>query len=105
MPRRVDVNKINENEMNKLETEEKTYQMKIAERNLFNINTEQQEKLANISPQQIDYELESLKSSVMTDQNIKLKIGSQVMCVINLDTESDNPIINGSCGIVIGFNN
>ena len=53
----------------------------------------------------IDYELESLKSSVMTDQNIKLKIGSQVMCVINLDTESDNPIINGSCGIVIGFNN
>ena len=54
MPRRVDVNKINENEMNKLETEEKTYQMKIAERNLFNINTEQQEKLANISPQQID---------------------------------------------------
>lgn len=105
MPRRIDVNKINENEMNKLETEEKTYQMKIAERNLFNINTEQQEKLANISPQQIDYELESLKSSVMTDENIKLKIGSQVMCVINLDTESDNPIINGSCGIVIGFNN
>ena len=105
MPRRIDVNKINDNEMKKLETEEKIYEMKNAERHLFNLNTEQQQKLINIPPQQLEYELESLKSSVMTEQKIKLKIGSQVMCIVNLDTESDNPIVNGSCGIVVGFNN
>ena len=38
MPRRAEVNKINENEMKKLETEEKLFTMQVAERHLFNIN-------------------------------------------------------------------
>jgi ATP-dependent DNA helicase PIF1 len=59
--------------------------------------------LHKIPQQQINWEIEYLKNSIMCDQEIILKIGAQVMCIINIDTESDNPIVNGSCGIIIGF--
>ena len=45
-------------------------------------------------------ELEKQKG--MYDELITLKIGSQVMCIVNLDLEQG--IVNGSQGIVIGFN-
>ena len=45
-------------------------------------------------------ELEKQKG--MYDDLITLKIGSQVMCIVNLDLEQG--IVNGSQGIVIGFN-
>jgi len=105
MPRRFDVNKINESEMKKLETEEKIYIMQVAERQLFNLTPEQLFQLSKTPQQQIDYELENIRSSIMPDEKIVLKVGAQVMCVVNLDTESETPIINGSCGVVIGFNN
>jgi ATP-dependent DNA helicase PIF1 len=103
MPRRIDVNKINESEMKKLETEEKTYVMQVAERQLFNLTSEQVFKLARTPHQQIEYELENIRASIMPEEKICLKIGAQVMCVVNLDTEIDNPIVNGSCGLVIDF--
>jgi len=105
MPRRAEVNKINENEMKKLETEEKLFTMQVAERHLFNINEEQQLKLANTSPQQIAFEIDNLKNSIMPEENIILKIGAQVMCVVNIDTESDVPMVNGTCGIIVEFKN
>lgn len=105
MPRRIDVNRVNEYEMQKLETEEKIYAMTIAERQLFNLSAEQQFQLSKASKQQIDYELDNLRNSIMPEQKLILKIGAQVMCVVNIDTESDNPIVNGTCGIVVGFNN
>ena len=105
MPRRFDVNKINETEMKKLQTEENEYIMQVAERQLFNLTPEQLFQLNRASPQQIDYELENIRASIMPDEKIILKVGAQVMCVVNLDTEIENPIINGSCGVVTGFNN
>ena len=39
----------------------------------------------------------------MADKEIILKIGSQVMCIANIDMESPTPIVNGSQGIVLEF--
>ena len=39
----------------------------------------------------------------MADKEIVLKKGAQVMCIVNLDMESPEPIVNGSQGIVIDF--
>ena len=39
----------------------------------------------------------------MAEKNLHLKIGAIVMCVANIDMESDSPIVNGSQGIVIDF--
>ena len=89
--------------MNNLNTEQKIYTMTIATIADFTITERQLGILHKIPQPQINWEIEYLKNSIMCDQEIILKIGAQVMCVINIDTESDNPIVNGSCGIIIGF--
>lgn len=50
----------------------------------------------------IELELLKQKKSIIIEDVLDLKIGSQVMCIINLDQE--NGIINGSQGKVINFN-
>jgi ATP-dependent DNA helicase PIF1 len=46
------------------------------------------------------YAVDYLKKNVQCDEIIRLKIGTQVMCIINLN----ETICNGSQGIVVGFN-
>ncbi len=48
-------------------------------------------------------DLDILKSHLLVDDILLLKIGCHVMCIVNLDTDSSIPIVNGSCGIVIDF--
>lgn len=76
--------------------------------NLFeNLSLEGEEKVFKmkyIEPpnKKVEEELIKQKKNLLVDEDIRLKIGSQVMCTINLDQE--NGIINGSQGKVIGFN-
>ena len=49
----------------------------------------------------IEHEINKQKKSLLCDESIRLKIGSQVMCIVNLD--QDNGIINGSQGKIIAF--
>lgn len=42
-------------------------------------------------------------SSLKQIEPLTLKKGSQVMCIVNLDMESEKQICNGSCGTVIDF--
>lgn len=60
------------------------------------------------SPNDIKYEIESIANNILCDNKLKLKIGAQVMCVINMNTQNDSrkglEICNGSQGIVVGFN-
>jgi ATP-dependent DNA helicase PIF1 len=39
----------------------------------------------------------------MADKEIVLKIGTQVMCIANIDMESSDQVVNGSQGMVVGF--
>lgn len=105
MPKRFDVNKVNEIELNKIKSNEITYVMTQAETKMFSLTKYQQELLAKIPPQQIEYEVEYLKSSVMAEEKITLKVGAQVMCIVNFDLENEKPIANGSCGIISEFVN
>lgn len=54
-------------------------------------------------PMDIEKEIMSLSNALLAEHTLRLKIGTQVMCVANLDQEGEYPIINGSQGIVIGF--
>jgi len=48
----------------------------------------------------------NLRSSIMADDIITLKEGTQVMCIANIDQETEGAqIVNGSQGIVTGFLN
>jgi ATP-dependent DNA helicase PIF1 len=95
-PRRHSVESINNNEMNKIETDEKKYAMK---RLVDLIPTRK-----TYSKDEVDYEYKYLESSIQCEHYVQLKIGAQVMCVVNMETSSGYALCNGSQGIVIRFN-
>ena len=39
----------------------------------------------------------------MAENSIEIKLGTHVMCIANVDLNSENQIANGSQGIVVGF--
>lgn len=59
---------------------------------------------ASQSEERVRMELDSLKNSILCDETVHLKVGAQVMCVINMEesiTSASTPICNGSQGIVV----
>lgn len=48
-----------------------------------------------------DYEF--LANNIMAEKILELKVGTHVMCIANVDLDSENQIANGSQGIVVGF--
>ena len=59
---------------------------------------------ASQSQERILSELNSLKTSILCDEVTHLRVGAQVMCVINMDeslTTAATPICNGSQGIIV----
>lgn len=44
-----------------------------------------------------------LLKNIPAEETLVLKVGCQVMCVANVDMESDSPLVNGSQGIVTAF--
>jgi len=56
-----------------------------------------------VSEQTKEFEIKFLKENVMVGEKIMLTIGTQVMCVANIDMDSSHPIANGSQGVVTGF--
>jgi len=67
------------------------------------LTSSQKKQRENIIPSTVEQEMQTIKNAILADHSIKLKVGTQVMCVANLDQEGDHPIINGSQGIVVGF--
>ena len=106
-PVRNKVDYINETMYNKLEGEERVYHLSVNTKAVAHIDTgspltqEEFEKCRELTKDQIDHEVESLAGSMMSEKTVKLKVGTLVMCVVNLDV--DRGICNGSQGIVIDF--
>lgn len=95
LPRKKDVDRVNAKELSKLNTEEMTFAMCVTK--------DPQHIPVYQNSEQEDWEIKYLQGSIMADETIVLKIGTQVMCVANIDTESSTPLVNGSQGIVVGF--
>lgn len=55
------------------------------------------------SEKEIQAELDYLAGNLICDKELKLKIGSQVMCIINIQSDGNLEICNGSQGIITGF--
>ena len=99
-PTRNQVDKINNNEMAKLTSEEFQYRT----RNHYDLPIVDKKKptMLSFSKDAIEQELERMKNSIMCDPITKLKVGTQVMCVVNTE-DYGTPLCNGSQGTVIGF--
>lgn len=96
MAKKKDVERINEYYLNKIEfgCHSFKYIVKKSEK-IVDDNNE------IVNNNQIDNEIKYLLSNSLIEEELKLKIGSQVMCISNLDIE--NGICNGSTGIIVGF--
>lgn len=100
-PKRSQVDYINSYEIDKLEGDINEYNIQYV---IDLPMTERQQLVRNsFTPEQISNELNYLQSNIPCEKHIQLKVGCQVMCVVNLNLNDEKPICNGSQGIVIGF--
>jgi len=99
LPRRRDVDAINARELQNLPPG--VTQVYLAER--VDTPNPHPEKKMRFAAQTADREFQLLLAKLMCEQRLTLKVGAQVMCIVNLDLVSDLPIVNGSQGVVVGF--
>jgi len=102
-PTKNKVEAINNNEMLALSSEEKAYKVKPVLD--LPMTKYEREKRSRYNEKDIQAELAYLQGNLLCDSEIHLKIGAQVMCVVNIDLElpSGEMLCNGSQGIVTGF--
>lgn len=90
-PLKYEVNRINEMNMSKLEGESFTFQSRICKSEDFNEKTH---------PRILQWEIKHLEKRMNAENELTMKIGSRVMCVVNLDMCGSQQIVNGSQGVV-----
>jgi ATP-dependent DNA helicase PIF1 len=62
-------------------------------------------KRQQFTDKDIEYELQNLSKNLICDQELKLKVGAHVMCIVNMTSDKGGSleICNGSQGLVTGF--
>ena len=98
-PTRNRVDYINIQEMNNLTTEEREYKVKYHAD--LEMSANEKRVRMGYSKEQIQTELMYLQSNLRCDEIVKLKIGSQVMCIVNIQLDNGDILCNGAQGIVI----
>ena len=105
LPRRKYVDNINKTEYDKIDSKEYSYKID----DFYNLpekyKNKENDENKYYSNEDKKYEIDYLKNNTMAEITLNLKIGTRVMCIANLDMESDKPIVNGSQGIIIDFEN
>ena len=89
---------INQEEMHNLNTNSIEYKYK----NMYELPMTEKEKVVRnkYTREEIDTELKYIKSNLICEDVIQIKIGAQVMCIVNIELPDGNMICNGSQGIV-----
>jgi ATP-dependent DNA helicase PIF1 len=100
-PTRAKVENINNTKMTALKSDEKEFKIKY----LKDLEMTRAERAARIvyTDKDIQMELEFLASNLICEKEMKLKIGAQVMSIINIQSERGLDVCNGSQGIITGF--
>jgi ATP-dependent DNA helicase PIF1 len=102
-PTKKKVDIINTQSLDALEGEEKSYQYSNCNSSEVTLTQEQKGISSLFSLDQQEHEMKYMVDNVNFEKRLILKVGAQVMCVVNLDLSSELPICNGSQGIVISF--
>lgn len=105
-PTKIKVDNINSTKLDQLDGEIHEYELTyLYDLEVSKNKTDRVTANANFNALDIKYELDSIANNILCDKLLRLKIGAQVMCVINIQNECRKglEICNGSQGIVIGF--
>lgn len=100
-PTRNKVENINNTKMAALNTEEKEYKIKYLKD--LEMTKSARMKRMDFTDKDIQIELDFLASNLICDKEMKLKIGSQIMCIVNIQSDTGIEVCNGSQGIVTAF--
>jgi ATP-dependent DNA helicase PIF1 len=97
-PTKNKVDTINKTEMAALTGEERDYKMK------FKTDPD---KKGRYTENEIQYELDYLSNNLICEKSLKMKVGAQVMCIVNIQPEKGSgtglEVCNGSQGIITHF--
>ena len=100
-PTRQKVDGINSGKMALLTTEEREFKIKyLKDVEMTKIDRANR---ANFSEKDIQVELDFIANNLICEKDIKVKIGAQVMCVVNIPSDTGLDICNGSQGVITGF--
>lgn len=100
-PTRNKVDYINVSEMNNLEGKEYEYKVKYHS----DLEMSAQERITRMgyTKEQIQTELMFLQSNLRCEEIVKLKVGAQVMCIVNIQLDNGGILCNGAQGVVVGI--
>ena len=100
-PTRNKVENINNTKMCSLQGDEKVFNIKY----LKDLEMSKAERVSRCeySDKDIQMELDFLANNLICEKEMKLKIGAQVMCVVNIQSDSGLEVCNGSQGIITDF--
>ena len=100
-PTKNKVEQINVSKMSALHGDEKEYKIKYL-KDLEMTKSEREMRL-EYTDKDIQMELEFLGNNLICEKEMKLKIGAQVMSIINIQSERGLDVCNGSQGVITGF--
>ena len=88
------------------DVEKRTYNIKFLKNSSKKKDEPLEDELNNLriaSNASLKQDYEFLANNIMAENSLELKLGTHVMCIANVDLNSENQIANGSQGIVVGF--
>lgn len=97
-PTRNKVEQVNTKEMNSLKTDELEYKLKY--HSDLEMTATEIVKRRQFTREQIQTELLYLKANLRCDEIVKLKVGAQVMCIVNIELDNGQTLCNGSQGVI-----
>jgi ATP-dependent DNA helicase PIF1 len=100
-PTRYKVENFNSTKMMELEGEQRVFSIKCY-RDL-EMSREEKIRRLDFTEKDVLLEQEFLTNNLICEKEMTLKIGSQVMCIVNIQTDSGMEVCNGSQGIVTDF--
>ena len=103
MPKKSSVDQINTESLSKLDTESITFTRKILED--LEVTKEEESYLKLLSVAEYSQELEFLEKSTVINEKIELKVGAQVMSIVNVEENEKLVISNGTQGVIRSFVN
>ena len=100
-PTRNKVENINNSKMIGLEGDEKEYKIKYLKD--LEMTKSERDLRIDFTDKDIQMELEFLANNLICEKEMKLKVGAQVMSIVNIQSERGLDVCNGSQGIITGF--
>jgi ATP-dependent DNA helicase PIF1 len=98
-PTRNKVDYINVTEINNLSGKEHEYKIKY--HSDLEMTANERVVRMGYNKEQIHNELMYLQNNLRCDENIKLKVGAQVMCIVNIQLDNGDILCNGAQGIIV----